>query len=1014
MRMTLGENGRRLARVTLLLSFLCAVGPLHAQEQQIWQMNHASWSSKNGAPRDVNALGQGSDGVLWLASERGLLTFDGLEFKAASVPSDVSGELRKPLWQLLVAKDGSVWFAPRVGGAVRLHGGEVTTFASVQANEPLRNLGSLQQDRHGTIWCVFNDQHPAFLNAEDKWQMIALPLANGEHVQAFLVDSSDTRWVFQNNRLYRQAAGKATFTQTSLQIRGPVSIREAPDRSVWIAGVPLKQELDADPLTILDRVSASGHLLQAVTLQGRLRTLLIDRTGSAWLAITGSGVRKVPITSQQRGQFQTLDESFGSQDGLTSNDQWCFFEDREGNVWVGGTRGVDRFTSATLVPAIRTQAVGVWSTCVDTNGEILVGGETGPLYRLNHDQEIEVKGARELNGLFCNGGPVWLLDAKGIARIEGQRLHRVPLLPGHSGFWDDYIFSTICWIDRHNLYAWATGANEDSLWIFDGKRWRRIAGTERFGRVISIATDLDGQVYLGRRDGKIDLTEGGRVDVLNVLNGGIDGVYGFARTTEGLTAFGRRGIAVKSGAGFETIQFAAALVSTRVTGVVQSKNGDFWVNSAAGINQVPREQIRRALRDNSYRVIANQVSRASEGAPLRLALAGGGSARMDRQGLLWFGTMDGIVSVDPTHLRTTPAPRLKIFDLLGDGRPIGSDGTFRPGLRTLRIEYLGVHLTDPNNVVYRYRLRGNDSDWQDVGSRREAVYTNLKPGSYRFEVIASNGFGTWTEPVQSATFRIRPYFWQTWWFLVISVVLGVWGLHLLYEQRLRTMRQRARMLAEERAEERTRIARELHDTLLQGIQGLLLNFEAVRQKLSHGGEVMDLLDRSLSATEALVIEGRERIATIRQENTYADALHRRLKALSTSLSGQSGVEIHFKSIGTVRDMYAVASEELYFIAREAIRNALKHSSATHVRLVLYYNQRLFRMECRDNGVGFDVSKELLQSDLRTKWGLQGMRERAESIRAQLSMTSDVGTGTLIEVRLDSKFAYVDDRNHQRL
>ena len=302
-------------------------------------------------------------------------------------------------------------------------------------------------------------------------------------------------------------------------------------------------------------------------------------------------------------------------------------------------------------------------------------------------------------------------------------------------------------------------------------------------------------------------------------------------------------------------------------------------------------------------------------------------------------------------------------------------------------------------------LEGADKDWHQPSDSTEASYSHLGPGVYRFKIMASNGLGEWTAPIEGEPFRILPHVWETRWFEGGLLALASCLLWLAAWWRLERTKMRVHLLAEERAEERARIARELHDTLLQGVQGLLLNFSVVRQRLQQGKEALELLDGSILQTEKLAIEARERIAAVRRDTPATDALRQNLKSLCTRLSDESGVAVLLDVAGSVRELLPTVSEELYFIAREALRNALLHADAGAIRLSLHYGPRLFRMECQDDGVGFDASRTGDGDKVRAKWGLQGMSERAASVHAQLEVTSQSGAGTRINVKLDAKYAY---------
>ncbi len=995
---------RRVALLpaVLLLPWLSATAQPYPTEQKIWQMEHTSWTGREGAPRDISVLTQTPDGILWIGSGRGLYTFDGFAFQAVELASDVTGELRKPVWQMITAKDGSLWLAASSGGAVHLDGIRVSTFTKVKGEADLRNLGSLQEDNQGTIWCVFNDQNPAFLGSDGLWHTIAVPLRNGAHIQNFLVDSTGARWLIQQNTLYRQDAGDAAFAKTSLHVNGPASIWPAPDRGVWIKGSLAGRSRSVSGATLLHHVDAGGHVLHSRLIPGNVRDLLVQQDGSAWLAIEGYGLRKLNLLAEAKLSSQKDEDNFRREDGLTSNSEYTLIKDHDGNLWAGGSRGLDRFTPATLVRALRPQSTGVWSTCMDAGGDVLAGGEYLALFRLHHGATTKVQGVRELNGLFCDGPDTLLLDGDGAAKVVGDHLERLPLLPGHSGFWDDYIFSSIYQEDPQTLYAWATGANEDSLWVYQHRRWRRIGGEDHFGRVISIGADAEKQVFFGRRDGKIDYLQGSGADVLSVDNGGIGTVGGFTRTTEGFVAFGRTGIALRIDLQFRALPFADPLVGTLVTGLVQSQKGDWWLNSAAGIVRLPQSEVDRAIQNPAHKLTGEQISDPTETAPLKLTISGG-SAHRDRLGRLWFGSMEGVFSVDCDRLPVLTSPRLKIVSVAGDNRPIAANHIFPAGLQTLRIQYLGVQLTDPADVLYRYRLEGHDAEWQDVGTRREAVYTSLKAGTYRFAVMASMRGGRWTPPIYSAPFVLSPRLYETFWFQALAILAAAATVSLVFRLRVLHLSRLHQAQAEARAEERIRISRNLHDTLLQGLQGLILRFESVRKLIPLSAPVQDAFESALLRAEQLVVESRTRVIQLRMEAPDTRQLPSALQSVADMLWQKRAPAFSVVVHGAPRALTSTVYVGVYEIAAAAIANAFLHSSASTLRIGLYYDPDSFKLHCHDDGVG--MPETVARNGRSGHWGIIGMRENAREMGAHFDLRSSPGAGTQVEVTLLAAVAY---------
>src|SRR5258708_2271650 len=334
----------------------------------------------------------------------------------------------------------------------------------------------------------------------------------------------------------------------------------------------------------------------------------------------------------------------------------------------------------------------------------------------------------------------------------------------------------------------------------------------------------------------------------------------------GLFAGGLNGLAVLRDDRFEMLDFADRISSRGIGGLVESANGDLWLNAQRGIVHIPAAELQAAQKDPEYPMKSERLTEGDFVGPTKLRDGKSTTAR-DAEGKLWFLTMNGVFHVDPGDLNSgSRLPNLSITSIVADRKPVNNGGTIGPGSQTLDVHYLGVNLTTPESVTYKYRLDGLDDAWQEVGHRTEAIYTQLRPGRYTFRVMASNADGEWTEPVSSASFEVLPRFYQTTWFLLLCVLAGLLLLWFAFTLRVRVLTRGIRARAEERADERVRIARDLHDTLLQGIQGLLLTVHVAAQKVSQGEDSKMLLERALSTADRIVIEGRNRVNSLRSEH----------------------------------------------------------------------------------------------------------------------------------------------------
>jgi signal transduction histidine kinase len=328
-----------------------------------------------------------------------------------------------------------------------------------------------------------------------------------------------------------------------------------------------------------------------------------------------------------------------------------------------------------------------------------------------------------------------------------------------------------------------------------------------------------------------------------------------------------------------------------------------------------------------------------------------------------------------------------------------------PNSRTFRIQYFGANLTAPEKVRYKYKLGGVDDNWQDVGGRNEAVYTRLRPGTYTFQVVASNGEGVWSQPVDLA-FTELPTFYQTTWFLVLCSLAAISLAVLFFKMRINSVARRLRDRAEERANERIRIARDLHDTLLQGFQGLMLSFHAAVQVVPGDSRARALLETALLKADRLVVEGRDRVSRLRSESLEGVSLPDALKALGEELNIHRicSFEVHVTEMRF--EIKPQVKDELFCIAREAITNSFRHAEASTIGANLDFGKRALSMICYDDGCGIDA--QTIESAPRSHYGMLGMRERARRLGARYTCDSAPGYGTKLIVCVPAGRAYEDN------
>jgi signal transduction histidine kinase len=360
------------------------------------------------------------------------------------------------------------------------------------------------------------------------------------------------------------------------------------------------------------------------------------------------------------------------------------------------------------------------------------------------------------------------------------------------------------------------------------------------------------------------------------------------------------------------------------------------------------------------------------------------------------------------HVEQVTADRKTYWQNLS-GDASSSPPRLPPLVRDLTIDYTALSFVAPEKVLFRYKLEGRDPDWQNVGARRQAFYNDLSPGNYRFRVAACNNSGVWNEAGTSLDFSIAPAYYQTTWFRVSGVAVFLALLWGIYRLRIQQLQHEFAIGLEARVNERTRIARELHDTLLQSFQGLILRFQAATNLLPERPlEAKQRFESAIDQAAQAVTEGRDAVQELRSSTVETNDLAMAISALGEQLAAHGTIAdsalFRMAVEGTPRNLHPILRDEVYRIAGETLRNAFRHAQARQIEVEIHYDAQQFRLRVRDDGKGIDP--EILGEDPRPgHFGLHGMRERAKIVGGQLDVWSEVDSGTEIELSIPASRAY---------
>ena len=967
------------------------------------QYGHTAWRIRDGFSNQViTAFAQTSDGYLWLGTLSGLQRFDGVRNVPWQPPSGASLP-HDHVRALLAARDGTLWIGT-VGGLASWSGGSLMTHSRFDG----KWVDGLLQDREGTVWVTANDASSGFLCAirGASTECYGEDGTLGGEAGSLYEDSKGALWVVTMNGIWHWKPGppvryslpdaaSGSYQQIAETATGAILV--AARNGIWQI---TNGKVQAFPLPSLPR-------------DAQPNTLLRDRDGAIWVGTLGGDVFHV-----REGRTDT----FGRLEGLSGDQVGRLFEDREGNIWLTTLAGIDRFRAlAAVTYSVRQTLSGVAASVVaDRESGIWVSTlHPSRLYRWRDGRITEVAAEgppdRATGSLLQDsGGRIWLGTLSGLGYLDNGRFVSVSGIP--AGYIDGIAEDSEgnLWI-AHRDAGLLRLARDRTVQQFP---WMKIgrSGTSRL-----VVDSVNGGLWLGFFSGAIVHFVDGRVRAsysfrdglgkgsVNHLRVGADGAV-WAATAGGLSRLKAGRIA--------TLDSSSGLPCDRIDSTIVDDDASTWLYTGCGLVRIARADLdawARAVDEGKAtpRIRATILDN-SDG--VRGEAASGSWTphfAKSRDGKLWFTTRDGVAVVDPRHLHTnTISPPVHVEAITANRKTYEPSSQVRlpPLVRDLQIDYTALSLVAPEKMLFRYKLEGRDQEWQDVGNRRQAFYSDLDPGNYRFRVVAANNSGVWNEEGASLDFSIAPAYWQTNWFRALCVAAFLALLWALYRLRLRQIAQRFNARLEERVGERTRIARDLHDTLLQSFQGLLLRFQTVYEMLpTRPADAREVLGSAIDQTAQAINEGRDAVQGLRastvETNDLAVAITRLGEELAAEAGGQTSAGMRVEVEGEPRTLQPIVRDEVYRIASEALRNAFRHAEAKQIEVELRYDGRQLRLRIRDDGKGID--REYLSAEGRAgHFGLHGMRERARLMGGKLTIWTAPGSGTEIELSVPAAHAYV--------
>ncbi len=946
---------------------------------------------------DIESLFKDRDGALWIGCEQSVDRLDPRTetFTHFSVPKvkQISQDHAGLLW---FSTDRGLYRLDQKTGKIRVYMHD----ASDPESLPDNHVVSAAEDKTGRFW-VGEPYGIYELDRPSGHVKLSIPLHTASRDLSFYEDRSGGFWIIYGtgNGLAKFDRERNVLTYYSFQAEdtsstaysGVSAMLEDRHGSLWLAtrGAGLVK-FDHEHRRLTGYTYKPGNADGLA--EDRLITLFEDRDGSIWVALFGSGLQRF---SPVPAAFQPVGLTPKEEDGIG-----CFYEDSHRNLWIGTRLALHRIDPSGKSTAFAGVKPGVpfdvISVVEDRAGFIWVGTSNDGLFRLDpknghwknyrHNENDPSSLSNNLVNrlLVDHDGALWAATWDGLDRFDAQtsRFTTFKADP-HS---------------REQIYLALAEGTEHDLWL----------GTYGFGLQHFNPKTTQFTTY-GSSDASGGLSNG----VVNWVHVARTGAVWVA-TSNGFNQFN------PATRHFTVYEARDGLASNGIDCVLEDTRGKLWMNTDKGISSF----------DPSNRTFRNFST--AEGLP-GPEMAGAGACLRSGSGRMYFAGFSGATTFLPEAISESnysPPTVITDFRLLGNSESPALK--ISPQAISYASKIVLSHKQTPFSLTfaalaysnspanrYRYKLEGLDKSWTEVGSgSRTLTYTALPARKYRLRVQGATNSSQWSEPGAELAIIILPPWWQTWWFrtaYALAALLAIWS---VYRYRMRQITQEFNIRIDAQVNERTRIARELHDTLLQSFQGATFQFQAARILLRRkANNAMEVVDEAIHAAEEGITEGRTAIGDLRPEPAAQRTLPELLNAACRELATAQELTGHAPSYqvlmeGKQRDLSPMLQDEVYRISREMVRNAFLHAAASHIEVEIHCDQDQLRVRIRDDGKGIDA-KILTDGGRPGHWGISGMRERAQRIGAQLAFWSEVGAGTEVQLIVPGAIAYEKHRDGHR-
>jgi signal transduction histidine kinase/ligand-binding sensor domain-containing protein len=964
------------------------------------QYVHQAWTIKDGAPPAVTALAQGPDGYLWLGTGSGLYRFDGVEFTRYAAPSG-QHLVTTNLTALKFTVGGDLWIGSYDGGATRLRRGKLQSWGDTNGF-PHGWVNNFAEGRDGDIWVATGRGLGRFDGK--RWQTVGVdwdyPADRADWVH---VDRDGTLWVTAVDHLFFLPPGAKRFKRSDIALGAYPLLAQDSQGTLWVSDrVHGTRPL---PGLSVDHPNAHDPAIRPAADRHAAARMVFDDTGGLWqTALNNASVFHFSRPAEPiSGAYTTdaaLTDVFSAPSALTSNYALPVTLDNEGTIWVGTSLGIDSY-HLSRVGSLHDTHTGTpahLGITTDASGHLFLS-TSDAVYQFDGNTFTPVLTTvpDTILSIFKDqSDTLWIIGFHDLMRDVQGHLEKVPL-PEH--------------IEASRLKFVAPGVRGDiwasveglGIYRFHGDTWSQwLPHTPKLElSPTAIKVEASGAIWFGYADGtllRVDPTASEQV-YRPQADKDTGPVTAISSGPFGVLFGGSAGLATVKNGHVESLTNQDFPAMTGITGILQQPDGGVWINAGRGVLQFTADELGEAFKDPGFRP-ATAIFDYRDGIE-GSARAGQPVSTMQRSasGTIWLLTNENVYWIDPTttpHNNVPPPVDIK-FVVANDRRLAANQEIVLPaGTSALQVAYTALSLTSPTRVRFRYQLVGEDAGWISPGTRRRAYYTNLAPGTYRFNVTASNNENVWNTRGASLSITIPPRFYQAWWFHSLEVLFVIALIGLAYVLRVRKISQTIRLQTTARHEERERIARELHDTLLQAISGIVLKFQAIAKAIPDTDPLKKDIDGTLKMAADFIVEGRDRVKELRSRVSTTADLSAAILDLARALQDASSVVVDTSADITERPIDPGVADEILAICRESLINAVRHASASRIRIEVLSNDRLMQVRVIDNGQG--IPPAILENATETgHWGIAGMRERALRIGTHLVIRSMPGE-TIVELR----------------